>query len=108
MIHNIPIIADWNRIKTNKQKLIIQSNECENNKCLPHKYKEGNQVLLHKPGICHKLITPKEGPYIIMKVHTNGTVKIQHGIIEETVNLCRLEPFFVQDFNHINSSYYNN
>ena len=27
-------------------------------------------------------------------VHTNGTVKIQCGIIQETVNLRRLEPFF--------------
>ena len=81
MIHNIPFIADW-------------SNDHENTKRLLHKYNEGNQVLLYKPGIPHKLSTPKEGPYVILKVHTNGTVKIQCRIIEETVNLIRLEPFF--------------
>ena len=94
MIHNIPFVANWDRIKTNKQKLIDQSNKKENNKCLCQKYQVGDKVLLHKPGIRRKLSTPKEGPYPVLKVPTNGTVKIQCGIIQETVNLRRLEPFF--------------
>jgi hypothetical protein len=95
MIHNIPFIADWNRIQTNKQLLINKSNMNENSRRLKHDYKIGDQVLLYKPGIRRKLSTPKEGPYVILKVHTNGTVKIRRGIIEETVNIHRLEPFFV-------------
>jgi hypothetical protein len=94
MIHNLPFVADWNRIKTNKQKLINKSNARENNKRLPYKYKKDDQVLLYKPGIRRKLSTPKEGPYQILKIHSNGTVRIRRGIIQETVNIRRLEPFF--------------
>ena len=94
MIHNIPFVADWNRIETNKQKLINKSNSLENSKRLKHTYNIGNKVLLTKPGIRRKLSTPKDGPYSILKVYSNGTVKLQRGIIQETVNIRRLEPFF--------------
>ena len=94
MTHNIPFVEDWNRIKTNKQKLINKSNSLENSKRLNHTYKIGNKVFLTKPGIRRKLSTPKDGPYSILKVHSNGTVKLQRGIIQEKVNIQRLEPFF--------------
>ena len=70
----------------------------ENSRHLKHDYKFGDQVLLYKPGIQRKLSTPKEGPYVILKVHANGMVKIWRRIIEETVHICRLEPFFVWAF----------
>ena len=40
-----------------------------------------------------KLSVPREGPYKILKVHTNGTVRIQRGIVAMRVNIRRLTPY---------------
>ena len=34
------------------------------------------------------------GPYPITEVYTNGTVRIQKGIVNERVNIRRLTPHF--------------
>ena len=36
----------------------------------------------------------KKGPYLITEVYTNGNVHIQKGIVNERINIRRLEPFF--------------
>ena len=77
MIHNIPFVAYCNCLKNTKQKLIDQSNDREKSKCLHHIYGVNDKVLLTKLGIHCKLSTPKEGPYLITRIHTSGMVKIQ-------------------------------
>ena len=51
-------------------------------------------VLLEKPRIIPKLESPRDGPYEILKVYNNGTVRIKiNGAVKERVNLRRLTPF---------------
>jgi hypothetical protein len=57
-------------------------------------WKSGDCILLQKPGLQRNLSAPKEGPYTILEVGKNRTVKIQRGIIHERINIRRIEPFF--------------
>jgi hypothetical protein len=57
-------------------------------------YKVGEHILLHKPGHKRKLLAPKEGPFTILSGATNGTIKIQHGIVQERLNIRRIKPVF--------------
>jgi hypothetical protein len=44
-------------------------------------------------GTENKYETPYSGPHTILKVHTNGTVRLQMGAVTDTVNIPRLIPF---------------
>jgi hypothetical protein len=77
MIHDVRFQANWDRIKNNKHKIISSSNKRENLNRKKHNYNVGDWILLRKPGLQRKLSAPKEGPYTILEVGTNGTVKIQ-------------------------------
>jgi hypothetical protein len=96
MIHDIQFEANWDRIKNNKEKIIATSNKRENLNRMKHKYNVGDRIILRKPGIQRKLSAPKEGPYTILHVGTNGTVKIQRGIVHERINISNIESFFEQ------------
>jgi hypothetical protein len=74
--------------------MIDKSNEQENNKRLDHDYQVGDKILLEKPGIIRKMTQPRTGPFEIIKVHTNGTVRIRRGNITEQVNIRRIAPYF--------------
>ena len=62
----------------------------ENSKRIDHDYQIGDKVLLEKPGIIRKMMRPFE----IIKVHTNGTVRIHRNHVTEQVNIRRLMPYF--------------
>jgi hypothetical protein len=94
IIHDIRFQANWDRIKKNKQKIIATSNKRENLNRIKHKYNVGDRILLQKPGLSRKLSAPKEGTYTILEVGTNGTVKIQRGVIHERIDIRRIETFF--------------
>jgi hypothetical protein len=40
---------------------------------------------------------PREGPYLVERVFTNGTVLIQRGAISDRVNSQRVTPFFERE-----------
>lgn len=86
--------ANWAQIALRKQEVINKSNSKENKKRLEHEYKVGDKVLLEKGGIQPKMAAPREGPYRITKVSTNGTVRIQKGVVTQRVNIRRLTPYF--------------
>jgi hypothetical protein len=82
MIHDIRFEANWDRIKNNKEKNIANSNKRGNLNRIKHKYNVGGHIIiLQKSGLRRKLSVPKEGLYTILHVGTNGTVKIQRGIV---------------------------
>ena len=93
MVLPIQFKADWAEIIQRKRKQIETDNARENSKRIGHTYKTGDKVLLSKPGIIPKLSTPREGPYKIIRVYTNGTVRIQRGPVASRVNIRRLTPF---------------
>jgi hypothetical protein len=50
-------------------------------------------MLLETPGILRKLSTPCKGPYPIMNVYKNATIRIQKRIVSQRVNIRRITPF---------------
>jgi hypothetical protein len=63
-----------NKKKTRVEFLMnISLDKC----CIPFEYKVGDQVLSETPGFLWKLSTPCTGPYPVMNVYKNGTIRIQ-------------------------------
>ena len=95
MILPIQYCADWAMITQHKQKHIDDSNARENQNRLNHVYKEGDLILLDKPGFLPKLETPRTGPYKITKVHSDGTFTFQDGpYCSHNENIRRATPYF--------------
>jgi hypothetical protein len=93
MIYNLKSITDYERLRARKEKFIKLANEMENKNRVEYDYKIGDKVLLYRDGILRKAESPTEGPYNIIEVYTNGTVKIQRGIVQERLNIRRIKPF---------------
>ena len=53
----------------------------------------GDKVFLEVPGIKQKLAAPRNGPYPILQVHSNGTVHIKCSHVTECVNIRRITPY---------------
>jgi hypothetical protein len=94
MMFNIKSIVDWKALSIRKQKAIDAANVRENARRINHDYQIGDQVYVINDGIQRKMDTPKNGPYPITDVFTNGTVRIQRGPVNERINIRRLEPHF--------------
>ena len=92
MILNIKHVANWELIRKRKQDLIDKNNMRENANRIPYIYKEGDKVLL-KRGTENKYETPYLGPFDILKVNDNGTVRLKMGAITDTVNIRRITPY---------------
>ena len=93
-ILNTHFIANWKFIRQRKQNLIGKNNKKENMKRIPYDYKEGDLVL-RKSAMTGKYSNdPYEGPYEIVSVHDNGTVRLRMGAIVDTVNIRLLHPYY--------------
>ena len=93
MLLPIQLKTDWARIRQRKQDIIDYNVRRENLKRIEHEYRVGDKVLLEKPGLISKLSAPRTGPFRITETYTNGTVRIQRGVVNERVNIRRLTPF---------------
>ena len=92
MIFNIKHEANWEFIRERKQQIIEKNNAAENAKRIPHTYNIGDKVLI-KRGTENKYEAPYAGPYTIIKVNDNGTVRIKVNNVEDTYNIRRLTPY---------------
>ena len=100
MIFNIKHEANWEFIRQRKQKIIEKNNQAENAKRIPHQYAVGDKVLL-KRGTENKYETPYKGPYTILTINDNGTVRMKVDDVEDTYNIRRLTPYLgPEDINH--------
>ena len=93
MILPISFRADWTRISEKKKRRIDENNARENAKRIRHEYSPGDKILLESPTKVGKLEDQYKGPYEILQVNTNGTVRIQRGAVRETVNIRRITPY---------------
>jgi hypothetical protein len=93
MVLPVAFKTEWAEIVQRKQEQIIRDNARENSRRIVHEYKVGDQVLINKPGILRKMSTPREGPYTVIRVHTNGTVRVQRGPVATRINIRRLTPY---------------
>ena len=94
MIYPLQYITEWDIIRKRKQALIKKSNARENKARIPHQYTVGDLILLSSDDIRRKLDSPTTGPYKITKVHENGTVTVQKGIISDRINIRRVKPYY--------------
>jgi hypothetical protein len=100
MILNVKHEANWEFIRARKQNIIAKNNKAENAKRIAHTYAVGAQVLLRR-GTENKYETPFKGPFTILKVNDNGTVRMQVKNVEDTFNIRRLTPYLgPDDANH--------
>ena len=95
MILNASHEADWQNIKANKLKRIIANNKKENRKRLRHEHKKGDKVLLEK--VANKYERNNDGPFEVLEVFKNGTVRIQMGAVSDLINIRRLTPYFEEN-----------
>ena len=95
MIFNLKSLINWKALSLRRQKLIDKANIRENRQRIDYDYAVDQMVYVKNDGIQQKLSSPKNGPYRITDIYTNGTVRIQRGHVNERINIRRLEPHFV-------------
>ena len=94
MLFDIPFLADWCEIGKRRQKLVDRDTERKNKRRLDFDYKVGDKVTLRKDGVLRKAEDKNTGPFVITRVHVNGTIRIQHGSVSERLNIRRVDPYF--------------
>ena len=92
-ILNTVFQANWKYIRDRKQAIISKNNKRENSKRIPHTYQVGDKILLDKGDIKTKFDAKYEGPYQVVQVNNNGTVRIQQGSVTDTVNIRIITPY---------------
>ena len=93
MILPFKVEVDWHMLKQRRQAEINRNNARENKNRVEHEHKPGDKLMLRNEGTLRKLSAPREGPFKVLKVNNNGTLRIQRGAIEETVNIRRCTPY---------------
>ncbi len=94
MLFDILFIADWQKIGEHGQQLTDLNNAHENKCWIEYDYKVGQKVLVQKEGIlCNAESIWHRKPWLIMSVHTNGTITVQRGNKTERMNIRRVKPF---------------
>jgi hypothetical protein len=94
VLFDLSFIANWNQIGDYRQHPTDLSTARKNKKCVDYDNKVGNRVLVIQDGILHKAQSPhSKDPRTITAVHTNGTVRIQHGTKPERINIPRVTPY---------------
>ena len=94
MMFNISTLVNWKELSIKKQTLVDKANLRENKHRIDYDYQVDDLVYVTKDRIFKKLDCPKMGPYPITEVFTNSTVCIQRGVVNERINIRRLEPHF--------------
>ena len=102
MMLNIRHIADWNAMQERRQAVANNNNRRENSRRIAHQYSVGDEVMKIKGNPNDKSLRSTleetyEGPYIIHKVHSNGTVTIKKSVRRgarfERLNIRRIRPY---------------
>ena len=98
MLLNIPLLADLQLIRDNRQLLIDENLRQQNLKRRFFDYQVGQLVLILNAKIHPDKLEPRapEGPFPIIQIHVNGTVTIRRDeYITERINIRRLRPYRV-------------
>lgn len=96
MFLDIPLVADILTLQQHQQALVDKQLLHANATRIKHDYAIGDLVYKHSYlGLSDKLKPTGTGPYVISRVHTNGTVTIQlSNTIFERINIRRIYPKF--------------
>ena len=89
---NIPVIADIISISENRQLQTDRRLMRENSRRTRYEYKVGDKVYVYDQYSSSEKLKPVwKGPYPIIIVHTNGTVTVQRGRIQERMSIRRIK-----------------
>jgi hypothetical protein len=84
---------DWELIQARKQAKINKNNQQENSSRIPHEYSVGDKVLVEQV-VKTKFSRDKYmGPFQVLEIPGNGTLKLALDGYEDTFNLCRIKPY---------------
>ena len=86
---------DWDLIQNNKRKKIELNNMRENKSRIPHEYKVGDLILISRNKKSKHGEREKSGPYPIVQVNDNGTVRYDKGTYSDIINIRQCEPYQV-------------
>ena len=86
-------LANWRHINDRRKKSVLYDNARENRTRIAHDYNVGDYVYVISKDIKRKLAPAKQGPFMIIRVHTNATVTIQRSAsVSERINIRRIYP----------------
>ena len=91
---NTKFIADWDYIRQRKQNVIRQNNIRENAKRTLHTYTVGDKVMMKRHNQTKYGGPQYEGPYEIVAVNDNGTVRLKRRKFYDTLNIRNVKPYF--------------
>ena len=96
MVMQMHVNVNWEWIQQKRQKATQATAQCKNCGRRKHKYAVGDKVLIViKPDAREaKLNNLTEGPYQVLQVYQNGTLKIQRGSYVEIFNIQYLKLYF--------------
>ncbi len=94
MLFDIPYLADWNKSGEYRQQQTDRNMMRKNALRRDHIYVVGAQVLICKDGILRKSESHYTGPYTIMQVCKNGTIRVQCRSISERFIIRRVTPYY--------------
>ena len=92
-IMNLTFDANWQLIRQRKQAAIHKNNQAENNKRVKHEYKVNDTVLVKNEQSTKFGQDAYNGPWKILEVRNNGTVKIEKGVITDIYNIRNITPY---------------
>lgn len=96
MMHDVPYVPNFPALRQKRQQKVDEALRRENAKRRRHDYRVGDQVyeLISVSNSISARMTPRtRGPYTVLQVFTNGTVKIRRNNgVEERVNIRHLRP----------------
>ena len=93
MLIEIPLIANKYAIRGRRQQLIDERLRRANERRVNYNYQVGDRVMIvhYDP---RKLDSKQHGPYPIVRVFTNGTVRVQlRDHVQETFSIRKIFPY---------------
>ena len=91
---NVQHEANWTYIKERKDTISSKNNKIENKSCRKYEYNENDKVALKMPTNLKYGTDTYTGPFKIVQVNNNGTVKIKKGCVTDTYNIRNIKPYF--------------
>ena len=90
---NLIHVADWEFIRDRKQQIIKNNNQRENASRLDHTYQVGDMVLIKAEQRTKYGSDSYLGPYQVVSVHDNGTVRVREGTLTDVYNIRNVVPY---------------
>ena len=94
MLLDIPLIANIHTLTRNRQALIDKRLLQANRRRTHHEFKVNDQVFIKVHDCPNKLSLVSISPFpIVVQVHTNNTVTVQRGPVQEHLSIRHLLPY---------------